>query len=60
MYISEETIKRFQGIFEEDCGRKLTEEEVFDAAHNLLGFFDLLFKIDRRINPHLYKKNKNN
>jgi len=60
MQISEETIKRFQKIFEEDYGRKLSKKEAFDAAYNLLGFFDLLFKIDRRTNPHLYKKDKNN
>jgi len=32
----------------------------FEAKQNLLGFFDLLLKIDKRINPHLYKKVKNN
>jgi len=32
----------------------------FEAKQNLLGFFNLLLKIDMRINPHLYKKVKNN
>jgi len=33
----------------------------FEAKQNLLGFFDLLLKIDMRNNPELYKKqfNKN-
>lgn len=31
-----------------------------DEKHNLLGFFDLLLKVDRRVNPNLYKKNANN
>jgi len=56
MQISKETIQRFQKIFEKDYGRRLTKKEAFEATHNLVGFFDLLLKVDRRINPHLYKK----
>ena len=58
MEISEETIKRFQKTFEKDYGKKLSKKEAFEATYNLLRFFDLLLKIDRRINPHLYKKTK--
>ena len=25
-----------------------------EAQHNLIGFFQLLLRIDRRVNPHLY------
>jgi len=28
----------------------------FESKQNLVGFFDLLLKIDMRINPHLYKE----
>ncbi len=56
MHISEETIKRFQKIFEKDYGRKLNKKEAYEATYNLLGFFELLLKVDRRINPQLYKK----
>jgi len=61
MQISEETIKRLQKIFEKDYGRKLSKKEAFEAAYNLLGFFSLLLKIDRRVNPQSYHKkiNKN-
>lgn len=31
----------------------------FEAKSNLLGFFNLLLKIDRRNNPHLYKNKSN-
>lgn len=48
MQISEETIQRFQKIFEKDYGRKLTKKEALETAYNLLGFFDLLLKVDRR------------
>jgi len=26
-----------------------------EGRRNLLGFFDLLIKVDRRVNPHLYQ-----
>jgi len=32
----------------------------FEAKQNLLGFFSLLLKIDKRNNPHLYKNNEDN
>ena len=28
--------------------------EDFEAKSNIVGLYDLLFKIDRRVNPHLY------
>lgn len=28
-----------------------------DAKSNLVGFFALLLKVDKRVNPHLYKSN---
>jgi len=34
------------------------EELDFEAQENLLGFFSLLLKVDRRINPNFYKKQK--
>ena len=30
----------------------------FEAKHNLVGFFNLLLKIDMRNNPERYKKSK--
>jgi len=55
MQVSGEIIKRFQEIFKKDYGRKLSKKEAFEAAYNLLGFFDLLLRIDRRTNPQRYK-----
>ena len=34
------------------------EDDDFEAQQNLLGFFNLLLEVDKRVNPHLYKKNK--
>lgn len=58
MQISGGTIKRLQEIFEKDYGKKLSKKEAFEATYNLLGFFDLLIKIDRRVNPQRYKLKK--
>ena len=41
---------------EEEPIKKVDEESDFEADQNLLGFFELLLKVDRRINPHLYTK----
>ena len=30
-----------------------------EGRRNLLGFFDLLIKVDRRVNPHLYQQKQN-
>jgi|AntRauTorckE6833_2_1112554.scaffolds.fasta_scaffold185043_2 hypothetical protein len=43
-----------QKITKEKEGRELSYEEAREGADNLVGFFDLLFKIDRR------NSNKNN
>lgn len=37
---------------------KLLEKDDFEAKQNLLGFFDLLLKIDMRHNLEKYKKPK--
>jgi len=55
MQISEESIKGFQKILEKDYDRKLSKKEISETAYNLLGFFDLLLKIDGRVNPQKYK-----
>jgi hypothetical protein len=33
------------------------KKEDFEAKQNLLGFFDLLLKIDKRNHPEKYKRN---
>jgi len=37
---------------------KIKKKKAFGAAYNLLGFFDLLLKIDMRINNQRYKLKK--
>jgi len=38
--------------------RKKNKRGLEKAKNNLLGFFDLLLKIDRRVNPQRYKLKK--
>ena len=38
--------------------KKQNNKEKEEARNNLLGFFNLLLKIDRRINPQRYKSEK--
>jgi hypothetical protein len=58
--LSEKSIKEFQDVFEKKYGKKLSREETIESANNLLGFFNLLLKVDMRENFQKYKLNKNN
>ena len=35
---------------------KINNTDDYEADQNLLGFFKLLLEVDKRVNPHLYKK----
>lgn len=37
-------------IFEKLYNRPLSNQEAFEANRNLIGFFDVLLKIDKRLN----------
>ena len=54
--LSKKTISKWQKILKEDYGREISFAEASEAAHNLVGFFDLLLKIDMRNNPQKYNK----
>lgn len=45
---NKESILELQRIIAEDYGQKISFEEATEATHNLVGFFDLLLKIDLR------------
>lgn len=32
----------------------------YETKQNLVGFFNLLFEVDKRVNPHLYQRNDEN
>jgi hypothetical protein len=39
-------------------GERETKDDSWEARQNLFNFFSLLLEVDKRINPHLYKKPK--
>jgi hypothetical protein len=40
--------------------RAVKENKDWEVRQNLLEFFSLLIKVDKRVNPHLYKNKFNN
>lgn len=45
MILPDESIKKFQNLFEKEYGQQLTLEEARDGAQSLVGFFQVLFDI---------------
>lgn len=46
--LSEETIKEFRQILEEEYGKELTQAEAAQIAQGFVGYFDLLAKLHHR------------
>lgn len=40
--------------------KELSDNEVLEAKHNFVGFFDLLFRIEKRVNEQTNEQNKGN
>lgn len=49
VYISPETVANFKAMFKKEYGVEYSDEDAWEATHNLLSFFELLMKIDQRI-----------
>ncbi len=47
-------------FYENLAGEPLSEQEAFEAKSNFVGFFDLLFEIDQRINEKNYDQDNRN
>lgn len=48
--VSKESVEKFRKIFQQEYGVEYTYEEAWEAAHNLVEFFDLLLHIKHRSN----------
>lgn len=55
---SNDFVLYIQKMIKEKTGKEPTYQEAAEGVDNLVGFFDLLLKIDRRINPKNYEQNK--
>ena len=58
VHITPETVENFKQMFKKEYGVEYSDQEAWEAAHNLIGFFDLLLKVDRRENPENYTDGK--
>jgi hypothetical protein len=47
MYLSDESVQKFKEIFKKEYGKEYTDAEAREAASNLVGFFELLIKVDQ-------------
>lgn len=51
MAISKETIQEFRDVVKEEYGEDISLEDASESLRNIVGYFDLLHKIDTRDNP---------
>ena len=56
--LSRESVEEFRRIFKEVYGADYTYEEAWEAAHNLVGFFDLLARLDFKQKQEARKKSE--
>lgn len=54
VHITPETAENFKRMFKREYGVEYSDQEAWEATHNLVGFFGLLLKVDRRENPENY------
>ncbi len=56
VHISPETVEKFKEMFKKEYGVDYSDQEAWEATHNLIGAFDLLLQMDRKQHPENYKK----
>lgn len=54
VHITKDTVDRFKEMFKEQYGVDYTDQEAWEATHNLLNAFEWLLKEDRKQNPERY------
>jgi hypothetical protein len=57
---SEKFVRHIQELSKEKTGEEMSHQEAWEGACNLIGFFDLLLRIDRRIKNAKRGKSKRN
>lgn len=50
MQLSDKLVQEFIEIFKKEYGKDYTDVEIRKSVEKLVGFFDLLIKVDQRIN----------
>ena len=59
VHITSETVERFKQMFKREYGVEYSDQEAWEATHNLVGAFDLLLQMDRKQHPENYIKKRN-
>ena len=57
--ITPQTVESFKKMFKDEYGVEYSDQEAWEATHNLIGAFDLLLQMDRKQHPENYKKKQN-
>lgn len=60
MAISAKTIQEFRDVVKEEYGEDMSLEDASESLRNIVGYFDLLHKVDARENPEKYAASKQN
>ncbi len=51
-------MKNSKNVKKKQRDREVGDSKDWEARQNLLGLFSLLLEVDKRVNPHLYRKIK--
>lgn len=57
--LSDKAIKEYKEIFKNEYGQDLTYAEAREQSERLLKFFEILLKIDQKVNKNHEPRNKN-
>ncbi len=58
VHITPETVENFKQMFKKEYGVEYSDQEAWEATHNLLGAFEWLLEQDKKQHPENYKKTK--
>jgi len=56
MAITDKTIQEFRDVVKEEYGTEMSREEASETLSQLVGYFNLLHKIDTRKNSEKYEQ----
>lgn len=54
MNLSDKTVQEYKKIFKEEYGQDLTNAEAREQGERLVKFFEILIRVDRRIQKSKY------
>lgn len=57
--LSDKAIQEYKEIFKNEYGQDLTDAEAREQGERLLKFFEILLKIDQKVNKNHEPRNKN-